>query len=204
MLSVLTVTALAQGLKVSPWSYRNYRNKLAVVLGDYKTDPDAELERPERISLVDAATAELKIMELDYSSRWLGRGPHGEALVLGTDGAPHVLDPDSGANCGASRWYRRGPSRTNGSSRAAASGYMPWTSTPEESGSAPNCRTCQTSSPASRVEPPVRRFYSSGPWAAAVSVPTGCTDASGIHTISPCSALAPRARTNSRDDKRFR
>lgn len=103
MLSVLTVTALAQGLKVSPWSYRNYRNKLAVVLGDYKTDPDAELERPERISLVDAATAELKIMELDYSSRWLGRGPHGEALVLGTDGAPHVLDPDSGANCGASR-----------------------------------------------------------------------------------------------------
>lgn len=76
MLSVLTVTALAQGLKVSPWSYRNYRNKLAVVLGDYKTDPDAELERPERISLVDAATAELKIMELDYSSRWLGRGPH--------------------------------------------------------------------------------------------------------------------------------
>lgn len=111
----------------SAWSYRSYRNKSAVVLGDYKTDPDAELERPERISLVDNATAELKIVELgaSYSFRWLGRGRHGEALVLRTDGALHVLDPDSGANCGASRWRRRRPSRTNGSSRAPASGYMP-------------------------------------------------------------------------------
>lgn len=48
--------------------------------------------------------------------------------------------------------------------------------------------------------------YSPGPWAGAalVSVSTGCTDASGIHAMSPCSALAPRARTNSMDDKRFR
>ncbi len=28
-----------------------------------------------------------------YSFRSLGRGPHGEALVLGTDGALHVIDP---------------------------------------------------------------------------------------------------------------
>ena len=69
-----------------------------VVLGDYKVDPEAELERPERISLVDTATGKLRLVDLgtSYSFRSLGRGPEGEALVLGTDGALHVIDPDSG------------------------------------------------------------------------------------------------------------
>lgn len=31
-----------------------------------------------------------------YSFRSLARGPHGEAVVLGTDGAIHVIDPDTG------------------------------------------------------------------------------------------------------------
>jgi hypothetical protein len=31
-----------------------------------------------------------------YSFRSLGRGPAGEALVLGTDGALHVIDPATG------------------------------------------------------------------------------------------------------------
>jgi hypothetical protein len=66
-----------------------------IVLGDYKTDRDAELERPERISLIDSRTARLKLVDLgtSYTFRSLGRGPHGEALVLGTDGALHVIDP---------------------------------------------------------------------------------------------------------------
>jgi hypothetical protein len=69
-----------------------------VLLGDYKTDPDAELERPTRVSLIDTETAKLRLVELgtSYSFRSLARGPHGEALVLGTDGALHVIDPDTG------------------------------------------------------------------------------------------------------------
>jgi hypothetical protein len=72
--------------------------KSPVVLGDYKTDPDAELERPERVSLIDTRTGDLKLVDLgtSYTFRSLGRGPHGEALVLGTDGALHVIDPERG------------------------------------------------------------------------------------------------------------
>ncbi|WP_137723002.1 zinc metallochaperone AztD [Prescottella subtropica] len=70
-----------------------------VMLGDYKTDPDAKLERPERVSLTDTVTGELHLVDLgtSYTFRSLGRGPFGEALVLGTDGALHVLDASSGA-----------------------------------------------------------------------------------------------------------
>ncbi|MFE4542804.1 zinc metallochaperone AztD [Arthrobacter sp. NPDC056727] len=70
-----------------------------VVLGDYKVDRDAALERPTRISLVNTGTNSLKLVELgtSYSFRSLGRGPAGEALVLGTDGALHVLNPLTGA-----------------------------------------------------------------------------------------------------------
>lgn len=69
-----------------------------VLLGDYKTDPEAELERPTRVSLIDTAKKKLRLVELgtSYSFRSLARGPHGEALVLGTDGAIHVIDPDTG------------------------------------------------------------------------------------------------------------
>ena len=69
-----------------------------VVLGDYKTDPDAELERPERVALVDTRTSSVRLVELgtSYTFRSLGRGPAGEALVLGTDGNLHVIDPRSG------------------------------------------------------------------------------------------------------------
>ncbi|MFC9834599.1 zinc metallochaperone AztD [Rhodococcus sp. NPDC127530] len=68
-----------------------------IILGDYKTDPDAELERPERVSLTDTATGQLTLVDLgtSYTFRSLGRAPHGEALVLGTDGAVHVIDPNS-------------------------------------------------------------------------------------------------------------
>lgn len=69
-----------------------------VTLGDYKSDPDAELERPQRISLINTVTKQLQLVDLgtSYSFRSLARGPHGEALVLGTDGALHSIDPDSG------------------------------------------------------------------------------------------------------------
>jgi len=69
-----------------------------VLLGDYNTDPDAELYRPTRVSLIDTRDASLRLVDLgtSYSFRSLARGPEGEALVLGTDGALHVLDPESG------------------------------------------------------------------------------------------------------------
>ncbi|MBD7918945.1 hypothetical protein H9657_11740 [Cellulomonas sp. Sa3CUA2] len=71
----------------------------AVVLGDYKSDPDADLERPTRVSLVDTRTATLRLVDLpaSYTFRSLARGDDGEALVLGTDGALHVVDPETGA-----------------------------------------------------------------------------------------------------------
>ena len=69
-----------------------------VVLGDYKVDREAELERPTRVSLVNTDTATLRLVELgtSYSFRSLGRGPEGEALVLGTDGALRIIDPLTG------------------------------------------------------------------------------------------------------------
>ncbi|GAB3171469.1 zinc metallochaperone AztD [Myceligenerans halotolerans] len=69
-----------------------------VVLGDYKVDKDAELERPERVSLIDTRSGELTLVDLpsSYNFRSLARGDDGEALVLGTDGQVHVIDPESG------------------------------------------------------------------------------------------------------------
>ncbi|MFE7897768.1 zinc metallochaperone AztD [Streptomyces sp. NPDC057424] len=69
-----------------------------ILLGDYKTDPEAELERPTRISLIDTDKKKLRLVDLgvSYSFRSLARGPHGEALVLGTDGALHVIDQNTG------------------------------------------------------------------------------------------------------------
>ncbi|MHB9755432.1 zinc metallochaperone AztD [Streptomyces sp. BYX5S] len=69
-----------------------------VLLGDYKTDAEAELERPTRVSLIDTEKKKLRLVDLDtsYSFRSLARGPEGEALVLGTNGKLHVIDPDTG------------------------------------------------------------------------------------------------------------
>lgn len=68
------------------------------LLGDYKVDPDAELERPERVSVIDSGSGELELVDLgtSYSFRSLARGPHGEGLVLGTDGALHTIDVETG------------------------------------------------------------------------------------------------------------
>lgn len=69
-----------------------------IVLGDYKQDKDAELERPQQISLVNTADGTLRLVDIgtSYTFRSLARGPQGEALVLGTDGQIHVIDPVAG------------------------------------------------------------------------------------------------------------
>jgi hypothetical protein len=70
-----------------------------ITLGDYKQDPDAELERPTVVSLVDTSDASLRLLDIgtSYTFRSLARGPQGEGLVLGTDGQIHVIDPVAGA-----------------------------------------------------------------------------------------------------------
>ncbi|WP_051179352.1 zinc metallochaperone AztD [Nocardia concava] len=69
-----------------------------IVLGDYKQDEHAELERPRQISLIDTRTGGLRLVDLraSYTFRSLGRGPQGQALVLGTDGGLRVIDPEAG------------------------------------------------------------------------------------------------------------
>lgn len=71
-----------------------------VVLGDMKVDPDAELERPNQFALIDTTTEQMQIVRLpesvSYWFRSLGRGPQGEALILGTDGKLYVFDQVTG------------------------------------------------------------------------------------------------------------
>ncbi|MBF6340757.1 hypothetical protein IU450_33410 [Nocardia abscessus] len=88
----------------SPTAYGRIGNQAGsdaspVVLGDYKQDEDAELERPQQVSLIDTVTGMLRLVDLgtSYTFRSLARGPQGEALILGTDGRIHVIDPVAGA-----------------------------------------------------------------------------------------------------------
>ncbi|WP_255396093.1 hypothetical protein [Kocuria sp. CNJ-770] len=69
-----------------------------VVLADYKTDADAEQERPTRIGLIDTRTDEIRTVDAGsaYWFRSLARGPEGEALVLTYDGQLNILDADTG------------------------------------------------------------------------------------------------------------
>ena len=71
-----------------------------VVLADYKVDKDAELERPTRVALINTEKSTddaISLVDVDasYSFRSLGRGPNGEALVLGTDGNLRIIDPET-------------------------------------------------------------------------------------------------------------
>ena len=69
-----------------------------IVLGDYKSDENAEQEHPTRVALIDTTKDSLKLVELgsSYWFRSLGRGPDGEALVLTYDGSLKVIDPTTG------------------------------------------------------------------------------------------------------------
>ncbi|MFD7291495.1 zinc metallochaperone AztD [Streptomyces sp. NPDC059863] len=87
----------------SPTAYGRIGNQAGsdqspIVLGDFKQDKDAELERPQQVSLINTTTAKMKLVDINtsYTFRSLARGPHGEGLVLGTDGKIHVIDPEAG------------------------------------------------------------------------------------------------------------
>lgn len=61
-----------------------------IVLADYKTDKEAELERPEQFALINTITKERTKIALpegvSYTFRSLARGPEGSHLLLTTDG----------------------------------------------------------------------------------------------------------------------
>ena len=69
-----------------------------IVLADYKTDADAEQERPTRIGLIDTRADSIRTVDLGsaYWFRSLARGPGGEALVLTYDGQLNILDEQTG------------------------------------------------------------------------------------------------------------
>ena len=71
------------------------------LLGDYKSDADAadngNLERPEQVSIINAETGDLRLVDLgtSYTFRSLAMNDEGLAVVLGTDGKLHVIDAES-------------------------------------------------------------------------------------------------------------
>lgn len=69
-----------------------------IVLADYKTDPDAEQERPTRIGLIDTRADLIRTVDVGsaYWFRSLARGPAGEALVLTYDGQLNIIDVGTG------------------------------------------------------------------------------------------------------------
>lgn len=70
----------------------------SVMLGDLKTDAEAEFERPTQVALIDTLTDSLQTVDLgsSYWFRSLARGPEGEALVLTYDGELNVIDEETG------------------------------------------------------------------------------------------------------------
>jgi hypothetical protein len=92
----------------SPDTYGRIGNQFgtedsSVVLGDYKSDPDAEIDLTTRVALIDTETAALRLVDLpsSYWYRSLGRGENGEGVVLGTDGNLHVIDTAAGTVTGS-------------------------------------------------------------------------------------------------------
>ncbi len=72
-----------------------------LVVMDYKDDPDAEGYLLTNLALVDTAAKTLEKVALPdgiaYTWRGVVRAESGEALMIGSDGQVHVIDPGTGA-----------------------------------------------------------------------------------------------------------
>ena len=72
-----------------------------VMLGDYNSDPDSEGYELTQLTMVDTAAATSQVVDLPegvaYTWKGVGRTADDDALVLGTDGALHVLDVATGS-----------------------------------------------------------------------------------------------------------
>ncbi|HEY1135160.1 MAG TPA: zinc metallochaperone AztD [Nocardioides sp.] len=71
-----------------------------IIVGDYKTDPDAEGYLLSAVTLIDTAAGTLDVVDLpegvSYTFRDVARGPGDLAYILASDGSIHVLDPTTG------------------------------------------------------------------------------------------------------------
>ncbi|GAA1833698.1 zinc metallochaperone AztD [Agromyces salentinus] len=71
-----------------------------IMVGDYKSDPDAEGYLLRDVILVDTQARTLEVVNLpegvEYTWRGVARGPEDDAFILASDGSIHVLDPITG------------------------------------------------------------------------------------------------------------
>jgi len=76
-----------------------------VVVGDYKDDPDLEGYLLSAVTLIDTEARTLRVVDLPegvgYTFRDVARGPDDLAYIIGSDGAIHVLDPETGELTGS-------------------------------------------------------------------------------------------------------
>lgn len=70
-----------------------------LVLGDYKSDPDAEGYLLGAVTVIDTEAATLEVVDLpegvEYTFRDIARGPGDLAYILAADGSVHVFDPEA-------------------------------------------------------------------------------------------------------------
>ena len=73
----------------------------SIAVGDYNSNPDSEGYELTQLTLLDTVAKTSSIVTLPagiaYTWRGVARGPSDETLLLGTDGALHVLDAETGA-----------------------------------------------------------------------------------------------------------
>lgn len=72
----------------------------SVAVGDFNDDPDSEGYLLDQVALIDAASGEYRVADMPegvgFTFRDLARGPGDEAVVLGSDGALHTFDEQTG------------------------------------------------------------------------------------------------------------
>jgi outer membrane protein assembly factor BamB len=72
----------------------------SVAVGDYNDDPDSEGYLLDQVALIDAASGEYRVADMPegvgFTFRDIARGPGDEAVILGSDGALHTFDEQTG------------------------------------------------------------------------------------------------------------
>ncbi|PZE68739.1 hypothetical protein DEI83_02050 [Curtobacterium sp. MCBD17_021] len=72
----------------------------SIAVGDYNDDPDSEGYLLDQVALIDAAAGGYRLADMPdgvgFTFRDIARGPGDSAVLLGSDGALHVLDEETG------------------------------------------------------------------------------------------------------------
>lgn len=72
----------------------------SIAVGDYNDDPDSEGYLLDQVALIDAASGEYRVADMPegvgFTFRDIARGPADEAVILGSDGALHTFDVETG------------------------------------------------------------------------------------------------------------